>query len=1159
MLKEITNSIGNNSEEREIDDEFQYIDKGFIDELKFSTAEGKELIVDNISVSFLKALVGEIDKLTSKTIMVDKLKFDEILGKLLFGDKEAMSITQATLNIGAGFNKINFTSVGRPEWQSTQIALVSDITNPLKLVGIGPTEERPTENIKAGDYYLSTDEPALTVYVYTGKTWQKFEYQTLDQYRNAKEQDIIDDQIKQSITDLAAKEEEDVNQIKDQFEVVNEEIEEANTKISDNKTLIQANTEAIQKNAEDIKKNAEDIVSKISDAPHSTVDEQESTYARKNGEWKPIDEMFDAKFVLTMVREYLDSLPEGTELQKQEDVLEHNGNFIGLWNIAGKYNLTGFTTKEMVDYVEANKEDIDEKYVDLILDAYKNKQVLGTTRNNFGKAWDVLPFEDLKTEAGTKENGEGIRVSSNIVLATHAIENTEDGISITSDKKIAVSTPGKDYPSNPNAPVNVEYVESNLKVSTIKEENNRVLRVETFNAGSDPISTAASIAPNMGTANTVNAPSLWSNWYVRTKDYIYYKVDNVANQTASSFSFWFSIDKNGNIINMTSPGMDADQAVAGQSDFSSWIAFHPKAWNGETDNIVYWPSSGNNGSGQITAYKDGRFYGRVLSNDGTQAISPKVPVVDQGVRFIGGKSLKRSEHPRCILLNNSSTATVSQTANIIGVDMNGVESLLGTRRFNLTGNVVYGKDGIAAGYNHWFAQLGETNQFMAIDGQGECKTYVITDPETKLEIGNTVRNARNNYIELDNGDCVFFISDAVNNISYFVYCRDNFTEDESPFEAYRVPKNYANDKYPVATNFPFVEHGKFVYFFQTTSQAINATVGFPIDNSYVRFNKETKEMVSFVGPWQFATHCSIRAVKTWDPDEQQDYLWLFPSFPEVLSLGRNYICICIAPDGTEVHINLQTGQSTAWFDPAQEPADPSIDNPDAGTIRETVAWFDNSEITGEVRLGTWSYPLNPSGTTQWYYTQTSVPQVPYLAVTRKGIGVLLSNSAHDVCIFYGKGHFWRRDYVSNASRAFGPWSDFATDSTVATVLPGIDGVKLMVRFNNDLVSAGGGAASNTAVIYIKIDETDPLKSPTFFWKPYPNQAAHRRYFDFIDSANYYITDASEYKRVNFQEITPLTGGYATMVGMQSYEIEAPLVSRTLYLKNGEKVISETSI
>lgn len=1159
MLKEITNNIGNNSEERTIDEEFQYIDKGFIDELKFTTAEGKELTVENISVSFLKALVGEIDKLTSKTIIVDKLKFDEILGRLLFGDKEAMSITQLTLNIGSGFNKINFASVQRPEWQSTQVALVSDITNPLKLIGIGPTEERPTSGIKAGDYYLSTDEPALTVYVYTGKTWQKFEYQTLDQYRNAKDQDVIDDQIKQSISNLEEKEIQDVSAVNEKIETVNERIDEVDSKIKDNKTLIEANTEAIQKNADDIESNKQEINTKIPDAPHDTIDEQESTYARQNGEWKAIDEMFDAKFVLSEVKEYLDSLPEGTVLEKQSDVLEYDDKYIGLWDIKGKYNLTGYTTKQMVDYVEANKDKIDSKYVDLILDAYRAKQVIGTTRNDFGDHWDDIPFNDLTSEADTSVDGEGLSVSSNIVLATHAIENKEEGISITSDKSISVSTPGKDYPSNAKAPVNVEYIESNLKVSTIEDENNRVLRVETFNAGSDPLSTAASIAPNMGTANLVNAPALWSNWYVRTKDYIYYKVDNVANQTASTFSFWFSIDRDGNIINMTDPGLDADQAVAGQSDFSSWVTFHPKAWNGENDNIVYWPSSGANGNGQIRAYKDGRFYGRVRANDGTIAISPAVPVVDQTVRFIGGKSLKRSEHPRCILVNNSSVAAVNQTANIIGIDSNGVESLLGTRRFNLTGNIVYGKDGIAAGYNHWFAQIGSTNQFMAIDGQGECKSYVLTDPVTQLEVGNTVNNARNNYIELDNGDCVFFVSDAVNNISYFVYCRDNFTEDESPFEVYRVPKNYAADKFPIASNFPFVEHGKFIYFFQTVLQNINSTVGFPIDNTYVRFNKETKEMVTFTGPWPFVTHCSIRAVKTWDPDEKQDYLWLFPSFPEVPTLGRQYICICIAPDGTEMHINLQTGQTTAWFDPEQEPADPSVDNPDAGSIRETVAWFDNSEISGEVRLGTWNYPLNPSGTTQWYYTQMPVPSVPYLAVTRKGIGVLLSNSAHDICIFYGKGHFWRKDYVNLNARATGPWSDFTTDSTVATVIPGIDGVKLMVRFNNDLVSGGGSAASNEAVIYIKIDETDPLKSPTFFWKPYPAQAAHRRYFDYIDSANYYITDSSDYKRVNFQEITPLTGGYSTMVGMQSYEIEAPLVSKTLYLKDGDKVISSTNI
>lgn len=1051
MLNEISNNIGDNKVPLEIDKEFQYIDKGFIDVLKFTTANGNSLVVNNINVNDLTSLIGNIEELTSNEIKVTELIFDEILGKLLFGKKLALRCDGFTLSVGEGFQYVDIRSISRPTWNNSQVALTSDISNPLKLIGVGPTEDRPTEDLNKGDYYLSTDEPALTVYVYDGKVWHQFQYWTLDMYRTAKDQDIIDAEIKQTIADnkqtsdtneaqlkdqldtLTTKEAEDVSDLKD-------DINDINTSINDIKAEQTIQNKAIQTNT-----NA--IADKLTDAP---VDD--FTYSRKNNEWVAIDHMFDEKFV-----------PQ---------------------------------------------------------------------------------------ESSDEEENVGI------------ISNKEGEISLNSSKSISVSTPGKDYPSNNNAPINVEYLHNNIKLTTTTNESDRVLRVVTANVGADPLSTAASVIPNTGNANTYAANVEGSDWYRRTKDFIYYKVDNVADQTASSFSFWMSIDRNGNVINMTDPGADLEQAVAGQSDFEKWITYHPSAWNGSTDNVAYFIRSGTNQS--IEMYDNGKHIGHVIDGDGLYYGLLNVPVVQQANRAVGGKSLRRPTSPRCIVVNNSTTAGIDTTAGIIGVDKNGNEGLNRWKPFSLPTSIKYGPYGIAAGNNHWFAQEMTSNTWMAIDGNGEVKSYTLKDPVTDNVLGATINNVKNNFIELSNGDCLFYVYDATNKQGYWIYCNDSFTEDESPFVVYRA-YDYSSSLFPLAENYPFVEHGDFIYFFPTIARQIADTIAYGTAETYrtySRFNKATKEWVDFKTPWQNpAAESQTIAVKTYDKEEGKDYLWLFQSCnTPTASAPRQYLCVVIAENGEIQHIDIKNSTRTPWYQPDQDPVNPDITVPGTGEqVSADIPWFDNVAISGTTLLANYNFPMNGSGDQVFTRVQTSRPTLPYVAVTRKGIGIMVSNAARDVMVFYGNGKFYRCSYPNANSQ--GPWSNFTQERYLNIgMLSGIDGVKLVVKFNNDLISRTATTQNNSsAIIYIKVDPNNPLKEPQYFWKPYPVHTLNRRYFDRMDSSGYYITDFSDYKRVNFQDITPLSAGYDSTVSMTAYEIEAPLSDDVLYLKDGDYIISSTEI
>lgn len=1188
MLNEITNNIGNNNETLDIDKEYQYIDKGFIDTLKFTTGTGKQLTVANISVQDLTALVGNINDLTSKTIQVTELVFDEILGKLLFGDKVALSIENFTLKVGEDFTYLDIRSTSRPTWNSSQLAITSDISNPLKLIGVGKTEDRPTEDLQPGDYYLSTDEPPLTVYVYgTDNVWHQFVYETLDMYRSASEQDVIDAEIKQSITDnkkasdnkdielqtqisnLETKETEDIENVNAELTVINEDIND-----------IKAEQTTQNKNISD---NATAITTKINDAPASNPKEQTLHYARNNKQWVPIDNMFDDKYVPIVSYETIhsSSLPAGTILQRNEVYVQDDPErttLSGWWlrttPLTSKYpqyasliTSAKYSTKEEYDYVMSHwdvlEADAQQTFKECIIDPYDAGYIIGNIPN-------VLNYDSQ-----VPISGEGCSLQTDIALNVGTIENDDGAVNIISNKAVTVSTPGSDYPleimpdggippSTWKAATNIGYLWSHLKVSTTKSENDRVLQVKTYNDGSDPLASAASAVPASSIANIYTNNLMANRFYVRTKDYVYYKVDNVSGQSASSFVFWFSIDKDGNVINMTDPASDNEQAVAAQTDFETWMTYHPSAWNGTNDNYAYFPRTGTLSS--IEIYNNGKHIGHVTDGDGLYTPLYSVPVTEVNFRSVGGKSLRNPNTSRILMVNNSTSADNALLAGIIGVDKYGNEGLNKFKSFNIPTNIIYGPNGVAAGKNHWYAQEATSNTWMTIDKNGEIKSYVLKDPVTGLALGATIQNCMNNFIELENGDCMFFVLDVNANICYHIYCRDDFEEDEDPFVVYRSGVNYSLSSYPLCKFFPYIEFGDFIYFIPTTGSSIDGTAldtttaaANTLLRSYSRFNKTTKTWVDMSTPWN-VNNGQIVCVKTYDKEEDKDYMWMFQAQSETTSASpRQYICQVFSEDGQITQIDLKNSTRTPWYTDDTD-AESSIVIPNTGeSVSADIPWFDNSAVSNTTLLSTYAWPLNNSGTVGWSYRQTVRPTMPYVAVTRKGIGVIVSNAARDIMVFYGNCKFYRKSYPNVNSQ--GPFGTFTTQGAgnACYMLPGIDGVKLAVVFNNDLVTI---PANNSAVamIYIKIDENDPLKEPKYFWKPYPLGSIYKRYLDKIDSAGYYITDASEYKRANFQEITPLSNWSAgTMRGMTTYEIEAPVVSKTLYLKDNERVISSTNI
>ena len=967
----------------------------------------------------------------------------------------------------------------------------------------------------------------------TGETWYVIPYPVLQMYRTASNQDVIDADLQKQIDDINVVQEGQNSNIDNNTKAINE-----------NKAAQDAINKAVTEQFESVDTNitelSEKVDGKISDAPANG-----KVYGRKDNAW--VDFNADGAYVpkkYNKVEKYFSNITlkkdpayvntsQTVELIVDEQPVTY---YIGLWHLqpaeTGDY---AYTTKNAYDFVKEHKDILNETVYQGVVETFEAGRVIGTLDND---KYQDIGWTDILVEFDTEKAGDDIYRPDGAVLGTNNITSNDDGININSDIGFTANTPSP--ASDVKSVINRQYIDDNLSLSTSSASSGVAGATLEFKKKSiDFVTDRAWSYQPMCQSDTHGLSSISQEWYRRCKDYVYYKLDNAANQPASSFSFWLSVDKDGNVINMTNPREDKGNAVASQSGFERWLTFSPELWEEypETANVAYWPHSNPTYAGYITMFDNGRFKKYVEDSAGVSNSIYLCPVVNADFRTVGGKSLKGS--PRMLIVNNSSDVAYNTSAGIIGVDSNNVSGLDKFKKITLSSVIKHGYKGVAAGKKHWFAQQGVSNTFMVISDNGTVASYVLSDPVTQTALGTTVQNAQENYIELANGDAIFCVKDYSTDIMYHIYCHDNFEEEGvDPFEVYRSAIDFSSaaaDGWPCCKGFPYVEFGEYVYFFPTVGGEVGSTNSFlanaTLTAQYSRFNKSTKTWSDATLPWINAdVHCGTVPVKTHDPIENKDYLWLFQSMDVVsASAPTQSQVVVISENGALQYVDLGTGSS--------------------------IHWFDVTPKSGEKQLATDNRPLNISGDVSWPYVQTVRGNVPFVAVTQEGIGLMLSNSARDVCVFYGNCHFAIYSY-SNATDG-GPWTYFVTEARRGpSFIGGKYGALLFTVFDNsiDLVESDDAYGC----IYIKPTGEDYLGEPEYFWTPV-DQSFVRMFREKYDGADWAKSDFSDYRKAGLTTVTPAAGGWDPSIGFANIRVEDIPSSNTLYLKDGDNIISSVNV
>lgn len=964
-------------------------------------------------------------------------------------------------------------------------------------------------------------------------TWYIIPYPVLQMYRTASNQDVIDASLQKQI--------DDINVVQ---EGQNENIASNTKAINDNKAAQDVVNKDFEKQFENVGTNITELSGKvdgkISDAPANG-----KVYGRKDNAW--VDFTADGAYVpkkYNKVEKYFSNIilkkdpsyvntSQLVELVVDEQPVTY---YIGLWHLqpaeTGDYT---YTTKNAYDFVKEHKDILNETVYQGVIETFEAGRVIGTLDND---KYQDIEWKDILVEFDTEKAGDGIYRPDGAVLGTNNITSNDDGININSDIGFTANTPSP--ASDVKSVINRQYIDDNLSLSTSSASSGVAGATLEFKKKSiDFVTERAWSYQPMCQSDTYGISSISQEWYRRCKDYVYYKLDNAANQPASSFSFWLSVDKDGNVVNMTNPREDKGNAVAYQSDFERWLTFNPELWEEypETANVAYWPHSNPTHAGYITMFDNGRFKKYVEDSAGISNSIYVCPQVNADYRAVGGKSLRGS--PRMLVVNNSTDVAYNTSAGIIGVDSNNVAGLDKFKKITLPSVIKHGYKGVAAGKKHWFAQQSVSNTFMVISDNGTVASYVLSDPVTKTALGTTVQNAQENYIELANGDAIFCVKDYSTDLMYHIYCHDNFEEEGvDPFEVYRSAIDFSSaaaDGWPCCKGFPYVEFGEYVYFFPTVGSEVGGTTAFlanaTLTAQYSRFNKSTKTWSDATLPWVNAdVHCGTVPVKTHDPIENKDYLWLFQSMDVVsASAPTQSQVVVISENGALQYVDLGTGSS--------------------------IHWFDVTPKSGEKQLATDNRPLNISSDLNWVYAQTVRGNIPLVAVTQEGIGLMLSNSARDVCVFYGNCHFAIYSY-SNATDG-GPWTYFVTDARRGpSFIGGRYGTMLFTTFDNSIDLAESD--DPYGCIYIKPTGEDYLGEPEYFWTPVDTSFI-RMFREKYDGADWAKSDFSDYRKAGLTTVTPAAGGWEPTIGFANIRVEDIPASSTLYLKDGDNIISSVNV
>lgn len=1038
--------------------------------------------------------------------------------------------TSKPASIEEAFNSANWTFPKAGKWA---IQFAPDITYSINTKVAAPGADGSLNGQAFIDSVIGKTFLAKARVEGGSSTWFIIPYPVLQMYRTASNQDVIDANLQKQIDDINVVQEGQNSNIA------------SNTKaINDNKLAQDAVNKAVTEKFENVDTNITELSGKvdgkISDAPANG-----KVYGRKDNAW--VDFTADGAYVpkkYNKVEKYFSNITlkkdpsyvntsQMVELVVDEQPVTY---YIGLWHLqpseTGDY---AYTTKNAYDFVKEHKDILNETVYQGVIETFEAGRVIGTLDND---KYQSIEWTDTLVEFDTEKPGDDIYRPDGAILGTNNITSNDDGININSDISFTANTPSP--ASDVKSVINRQYIDDNLSLSTSSASSGVAGATLEFKKKSiDFVTERALSYQPMCQLDNHGLSSISQEWYRRCKDFVYYKLDNAANQPASSFSFWLSVDKDGNVINMTNPREDKGNAVAYQSGFERWLTFNPELWEEypETANVAYWPHSNPTYAGYITMFDNGRFKKYVEDSAGVSNSIYLCPQVNADFRAVGGKSLKGS--PRMLVVNNSSDVAYNTSAGIIGVDSNNVAGLDKFKKITLPSVIKHGYKGVAAGKKHWFAQQGVSNTFMVISDNGTVASYVLSDPVTKTALGTTVQNAQENYIELANGDAIFCVKDYSTDLMYHIYCHDNFEEEGvDPFEVYRSAIDFSSaaaDGWPCCKGFPYVEFGEYVYFFPTVGGEVGGTNSFlanaTLTAQYSRFNKSTKTWSDATLPWVNAdVHCGTVPVKTHDPIENKDYLWLFQSMDVVsASAPTQSQVVVISENGALQYVDLGTGSS--------------------------IHWFDATPKSGEKQLATYNRPLNITGDATWIYAQTVRGNVPFVAVTQEGIGLMLSNSARDVCVFYGNCHFAIYSY-SNATDG-GPWTYFATEVRRGpSFIGGRYGAMLFTVFDNsiDLVESDDAYGC----IYIKPTGEDYLGEPEYFWTPV-DASFVRMFREKYDGADWAKSDFSDYRKTGLTTVTPAAGGWEPSIGFANIRVEDIPSSNTLYLKDGDNIISSVNV
>lgn len=1113
------------------------ISKATIQEAEVTDATIANVKAENVEAENVKVNVAvDAETVNAKNLSVENTIESLNLKQLNVSDKEALSaLAETVLNIGLGYNDVTINSTNRPKWMEAKIVTEEQLITPFTLKGVLDTESELPETADVGDVYLIKNDgsPEVGIYVSEEDGWYNISFPVLQMYRTAADQNAIDANLQTQI--------DSINLDQESQDLV---IEQNTQTIAANKAAQDLVNEQIDENfnqvGDELYELAGQIEDKISDAPATG-----KVYGRKNNTW--VDVATDGLYVpkeYNKTEKYFSNITLKKDpsyvntSQMVELVIDDQpvSYFVGLWHLIPTEtgDLT-YTTLNMYNFVKDHQDILNEAVYQGVVETFEAGRVIGTLD---GIDYQDLEWTDVLIKFDSEKPGDDIYRPDRAVLGTNKITSSDEGVDINSDIAFTANTPSP--AADARSVINRQYIDDNISLSTSSATSGVAGAVLEFKKKQIDFVTdrAYSFQPR-AKSNLEGSNTLDHDWYRRCKDYVYYKLDNVALQKASTFSFWMSIDKDGNVINMTNPREDRGNAVAQQSDFERWMTFNPELWTAypETANVAYWPHTNPTYSGYITMFDNGKFKGYVEDSTGVSSSIYQCPVSEYESRFVGGKSLRGS--PRMLVINNSASTDYNTKAGIIGIDSKGNTGLDKFKPFTLPSTVKFGYKGVAAGKKHWFAQQATSNTFMVISENGTAASYVLSDPVTQIALGATVQNAQENYIELTNGDAIFCVKDYSTDLMYHIYCHDNFEEQGvEPFTVYRSAIDFSNaaaDGFPCAKGFPYVEFGDYVYFFPTLGCDIGGGSVWLSSNTlasqYSRFNKSAKTWSDAILPWSNSGHGGVVPVKTYDPIEDQDYLWLFQSqCSSTAESPAQAQVVVISENGALQYVDLGTGSS--------------------------IHWFDCTEKSGETAIAEYNYPLNISGdATSWSSSQTVRGNVPFVAVTEQGIGLMLSNSARDICVFYGNCHF--AIYSYSAATDGGPWSYFTKNARSGPAfVGGRYGAMLYVTFNNTIDSVD--TDTDWGVIYIKPTGDDYLGEPQYLWKPTGNDGI-RMWRERYDGADWAKTDFSDYRKTGLTSVTPAAGGWDATIGFTNYRVEDIPSSSTLYLKDGDNIISSVNI